>query len=292
MASAIICLFLLGSLHAVHAAADSEKATKYGKLMSKAFVPARTMPRPASTVNQDPAAMIGQSNPSLRSAMVKTLIDLETQTQEMKVEYQRLQARVQELRQGDVEGSVDSSASFGWFAALIASIGATASIGVVAIRKYFAQGQQGSETTTVSQIPLMPQMPLRTGPIVATATDPSSAPDATTSPWSSRRSIVSTGLAAGLTGLAGAAFADDDAIARIAAQANAAAKQDAIDKAAKEENPEEEGTDPKLLVGGAVAASVALSVPFYFQNVSRLGTKIASGGKKSGYETKSGNKRR
>ena len=32
---------------------------------------------------------------------------------------------------------------------------------------------------------------------------------------------------------------------------------------------------------------VVLSVPFYYKNLERLGTKIASGGKDSGYETKS-----
>jgi len=39
------------------------------------------------------------------------------------------------------------------------------------------------------------------------------------------------------------------------------------------------------LVGGVLVGSVALSVPFYWKNLARLGTKITSGGKDDGYDT-------
>ena len=39
------------------------------------------------------------------------------------------------------------------------------------------------------------------------------------------------------------------------------------------------------LVGGVLVGSVALSVPFYWKNVARLVTKIASGGKDDGYDS-------
>ena len=37
-------------------------------------------------------------------------------------------------------------------------------------------------------------------------------------------------------------------------------------------------------MGGALLGSVVLSVPFYYKNLLRLGTKIASGGKEDGYD--------
>jgi hypothetical protein len=51
---------------------------------------------------------------------------------------------------------------------LSASVGLAASIGVLAtVRNYKRQGQQGSESTTAFQVPLVPRAPQRAGPIVA-----------------------------------------------------------------------------------------------------------------------------
>jgi hypothetical protein len=89
----------------------------------------------------------------------------------MNAEYQHLRARIQKLPQADVEASVSAPSSFRWLAALMASIGLAASIGVAVARKYTVQGQQGSEATTAFQIPLVAQAPQRAGAIVAMADD-------------------------------------------------------------------------------------------------------------------------
>ena len=78
-----------------------------------------------------------------------------------------------------------------------------------------------------------------------------------------------------------AAFADS--IEEIAARNNAAAAKAAEEKAAQEAKGVEENNSGGLLVGGALLGSIALSFPFYSENVKRLGTKVASGGKDRGY---------
>ena len=91
-------------------------------------------------------------------------------------------------------------------------------------------------------------------------------------------------FALGAAALAAGPLAANADVASIAAAANA--------KAAKEREealygpPPEPELDsgeklkPILLVAGG---GLALSIPFYFQNLQRLGTKVASGGKDSGY---------
>ena len=55
---------------------------------------------------------------------------------------------------------------------------------------------------------------------------------------------------------------------------------------------EADGPSPALLVGGIAVGGTLASTAFYSQNLSRLGTKIASGGKDDGYERGQGKKRR
>merc|ERR1719174_3472542 len=81
-----------------------------------------------------------QSGAGMQSNVVKTLVDLEEQNQEMKVAYQRLRARIQNMPQADDQ----------------ASFGVAASVGVAAVRKYSGHGQQGSESTSDAQISLVP----------------------------------------------------------------------------------------------------------------------------------------
>merc|ERR1719377_184807 len=95
--------------------------------------------------------------------MLETVADLEKQSQEMKAEYQGLRARVEKLSQADVNASVSAPSSSLGFAALIASFGLAATMGVAAVKKYMGQGQQGSESTTVFQIPLVARAPQRAG---------------------------------------------------------------------------------------------------------------------------------
>merc|ERR1719379_812201 len=53
------------------------------------------------------------------------LAALEAQGEEMQAEYQRLQARIQNMPQAD-----DQASSFGWLAGFVASVGLAASAGV------------------------------------------------------------------------------------------------------------------------------------------------------------------
>jgi len=131
MASITICLFLFGMLHAEQAAADVSEAMKIGKAMSK-FMPAGTMPRAVTSGASSPA--ISQSDLNMQSAMLKTLVDMEVQSQEMKAEYQRLQARIENMPQADDQASVGSAASFGWLAGSIAAV----ALAVAGVRKYSA----------------------------------------------------------------------------------------------------------------------------------------------------------
>merc|ERR1719331_3356293 len=87
----------------------------------------------------------------------------------MKAEYQHLRARIEKLSQADVSASISAPSSSSWFAALIASLGLSATMGVAAVQKYMGQGQQGSESATAFQVPLVARAPQRAGPIVAMA---------------------------------------------------------------------------------------------------------------------------
>jgi glutamine synthetase len=79
-------------------------------------------------------------------------------------EFQYLRGRIEKFPQADAKAP-NASSSFRWFLALIA----TAGIGLAAaVRKFTSQEQQNSETTTVSEIPLVSRVPQRAGPIVAT----------------------------------------------------------------------------------------------------------------------------
>merc|ERR1719353_55746 len=99
MTSKMICLFLIGMLSAEHASADENEAMKIGKALSK-FMPAGPMARP---VAQEPS--IAQSDLSMQSATLKTLVEMQEQSQEMQAEYQRLRARIQEMPQADDQAS-------------------------------------------------------------------------------------------------------------------------------------------------------------------------------------------
>ena len=78
----------------------------------------------------------------------------------------------------------------------------------------------------------------------------------------------------------------------IAAKANAKAVAEREAAAAKIDSKEDEvSTEEKLKpIITAVGASVVLSVPFYYQNLQRLFTKVSTGGADSGYSKKGGRK--
>merc|ERR1719398_535493 len=82
-------------------------------------------------------------------------------SQEMKAEYQHLRARIEKLSQADVNASISAPSSSRWLAAFIASFGLAATMGLAAVKKYMGQGQQGSESVTAFQIPLVAQAPQR-----------------------------------------------------------------------------------------------------------------------------------
>merc|ERR1719262_241269 len=120
--------------------------------MAKAFLPAAQVPRPASPVNHGPAVAAATD-----AAVLKTLVDMEAQSQEMKAEYQHLQALIQKMPQATGQSWFGSAASFGWLAGFIASVGLAASVGVAAVRKYTGHGRHGSDSISDSQISLVPQ---------------------------------------------------------------------------------------------------------------------------------------
>merc|ERR1711924_86484 len=97
--------------------------------------------------------------------------------------------------------------------------------------------------------------------------------------------------AAALAALPSAALADS--IEDIAAKANAKAIAAREAEAAKMDAKDDEAsTGDKLKpIITAVGASVVLSVPFYYQNLQRLFTKVSSGGEDSGYAKKSGGRK-
>jgi len=138
------------------AAANADEAMKMGKFMSK-FMPVGQMPRPVTR-----GSSLAQPDLSMQRATLKTLADMEAQSQEMQAEYQRLQARIQKMPQADDQ----SAASFGWLAGFGASVALAASVGVAAMKKYASHGQQESEFTSGSQISLVPQ---RAGLVTASA---------------------------------------------------------------------------------------------------------------------------
>ena len=114
---------------------------------------------------------------------------------------------------------------------------------------------------------------------------------------SGRRAALFNGAAlvtgaAAISALPRAAYAD--AIEDIAAKANAKAMKEREEELEKKSGGiKEVSNDEKLKpILYALGASVVLSVPFYFQNLERLATKVASGGKDSGYEKKGGKGRK
>jgi len=162
MLSKVIGLFLLGMLHA---SADSDEATKHDKAMSKFAAPAAMMARPRQGVSGGRAPVNAvQSGASMQANELKTLLDLEEQNLEMKVAYQHLRARIQNMPQADGQASFGSAASLGWLAGVMASLGLAASVGVAAVRKFSSHGQQGSESTSDAQISLVPLASAVAGP--------------------------------------------------------------------------------------------------------------------------------
>jgi hypothetical protein len=73
-----------------------------------------------------------------------------------------------------------------------------------------------------------------------------------------------------------------DAVADIAARANAAAAKERDSKRVAEPEPEVSTGDKLKPVLTALGGSVVLSVPFYYKNLQRLATKISSGGEDDG----------
>lgn len=103
----------------------------------------------------------------------------------------------------------------------------------------------------------------------------------------SRRAALASG--AGLLAAAAIAplSAHADSLEEIAARSNAAAMEDR--KKAEAQYDQVVTTEEKVApIAGVAIAGVALSVPFFFQNLQRLGTKVASGGQDSGYARKGG----
>merc|ERR1719183_2152620 len=135
----MIGLFLLGMIQ--HATADDKVFSKFSA----------QMPRPVTQVNAAPS--LAATSDVATAGVIKSLAQLEEQSQELKMEYQRLRSRVQRLPQANVEASVSASSSFDWLAAVIASVGIAASVGVAAVRKYTSRGQQGSQSTTAFEVP-------------------------------------------------------------------------------------------------------------------------------------------
>merc|ERR1719174_210225 len=127
-------------------------------------IPASGVSRPAIPVDN------GATFATASDAMLE-VAKLEKQSQAMKAEYQHLRARIEKLSQADVNASISAPSSFSWFAAVIASLGLAATMGVAAVKKYTGQGQQGSESATAFQVPLVARAPQRAGPIVAMAQD-------------------------------------------------------------------------------------------------------------------------
>jgi len=76
--------------------------------------------------------------------------------------------------------------------------------------------------------------------------------------------------------------AQADAVADIAARANAAAEKERQMKMSGEPEPEVSTGDKLKPVLTALGGSVVLSVPFYYKNLQRLATKISSGGADDG----------
>jgi hypothetical protein len=123
----------------LQAAADSDEAMKIGKAMPK-FMPGAQMPRAATQgtaatwnsngISGASSPAISQSDLNMEVAMLKTLSDMEVQTQEL----QRLQARVEQMSQAGGQASGGSAASFGWLAGSVALVG----LAVGPARKYSA----------------------------------------------------------------------------------------------------------------------------------------------------------
>merc|ERR1719183_1694847 len=101
----MIGLFLLGMIQ--HATADDKVFSKFSA----------QMPRPVTQVNAAPS--LAATSDVATAGVIKSLAQLEEQSQELKMEYQRLRSRVQRLPQANVEAPF----SLGYLAAMIASVG-------------------------------------------------------------------------------------------------------------------------------------------------------------------------
>ena len=91
-----------------------------------------------------------------------------------------------------------------------------------------------------------------------------------------RAHLQQVGQVAAMAALTVPFAAGAGSIEDIAAKANAKAAEEAAAKAASTEVPRDssEGTN---LVGGFLIGSVVLSVPFFAENLKRLGQKVATG---------------
>jgi len=92
-----------------------------------------------------------------------------------------------------------------------------------------------------------------------------------------RAHLQQVGQVAAMAALTVPLAARADAIEDIAAKANAKAKaqrEEALSAPPPVEQTDEEKLQPII---GALAASVVLSVPFFAENLKRLGTKISTG---------------
>ena len=91
-------------------------------------------------------------------------------------------------------------------------------------------------------------------------------------------------FALGAAALAAGPLAANADIADIAAAANAKAAKEREEALYGEPEPEVDSGEKLKPILIALGGGTALSIPFYFQNLKRLGTKVASGGKDSGYQ--------
>merc|ERR1719199_2023639 len=150
------CRFLVGMLLAGHATADSNEAIKKSKVGISKFMAAQQMPRPvAQGIKATPVS------DGMQSDMLQTLADmelLEAQNQEMQAEYQRLQARIQNMPRAGDQAWFGSAASFGWLAGFIASVGLAASVGVAAVKKYAGHGQISTSDSQISLVAAGPSL--------------------------------------------------------------------------------------------------------------------------------------
>lgn len=126
-------------------------------------------------------------------------------------------------------------------------------------------------------------------PKMSVARRPSHACMAAEAGSSRRDAMLTFAAAAAVNALPRSARADDneDAMAKIAANNAQAQKKEKEERLAKLTSQDAEAEDEDLrgkTVGAAIAASVLLSVPFYYKNLIRLAIKVTGAGPGRNYD--------